>query len=191
MLPVTPLRLGSGASPSVQGGGRPVAQHGPFGVSLCRVVCLCFCRVQRFCRLALCFHKLEGRFLAYPVFREVRTELLKKPQTHQDHFEAEASQTAALLRLRHPSSAASSPLPPIGMGLGGPTAEQLSHQLITQDTPRWLPFAGPPGRQRGGRRSLELDALHLGARSCCALNGFKACPAAACEAKGFFPNQCD
>lgn len=74
-------------------------------------------------RLALCFHKPEGRSLVHPVFREVRSELLKKPQTHQDHVEAEASQTAALLRLHHPLSIASSPLPPIGMGLGEPAPE--------------------------------------------------------------------
>lgn len=64
----------------------------------------------------------------------MRTELLKKPQTRQDHFEAEASQTAALLRRHHLLSVASSPLPPIGMGLGEPTPEQLSYQVITQDT---------------------------------------------------------
>lgn len=125
---------------------------GPLPAGLCACV---ICHVQRFCRLGLCFHRLEGRFLAYPVFREVRTELLKKPQTRQDHFEAEASQTAALLRRHHPLSVASSPLPPIGMGLGEPTPEQLSYQVITQDSQIAAHLQALQGSSGQGGRALN------------------------------------
>lgn len=156
LLPVIPLRLGSCATPSVLGAGRSAARYGPFGASLSAGLCACvICHVQRFCRLALCFHKLEGRFLAYPVFREMRTELLKKLQTRQDHFEAEASQTAALLRRHHPLSVASSPLPPIGMGLGDPTPEQLSYQVITQDTQIAAHLQAFQGSSGQGGRALN------------------------------------
>lgn len=152
---------------------------------------LVFCPVQRLCTLALCFHKPEGRSLTHPVFREVKTELLKKPQTRQDHFEAEASQIAALLRLHQPLSVASSPLPPIGMGLGELAPEQLSDQ-VSSGTHRWLPICRPSREAvggRGGRESLGTRC-HSPWSSCCALNGFKACLTAASEAKVFPPNQC-